>query len=53
MLQKITIFYKPEKQEYGATLNFHLGAREKRDILQSFYSEVNAGALNKIEMIFK
>jgi hypothetical protein len=53
MLQKVTIFYKPEKQEYGATLNFHLGAREKRDIIQSFYSVVNAAALKKIETIFK
>jgi hypothetical protein len=48
LLQKITIFYKPEKQEYGATLNFHLGAREKRDIIRSFYSDVNAAAIRKI-----
>ena len=49
MLQKITLLYKPEKQEYGATLNFHLSAREKRDIIRSFNSEVNKEALKKLK----
>ncbi len=53
LLQKITIFYKPEKQEYGATLNFHLGAREKRDIIRSFYSDVNAAAIKKIAVALR
>ena len=49
MLQKITLLYKPEKHEYGATLNFHLSAREKRDIIRSFNSDVNKVALKKLK----
>ena len=53
LLQKITILYKPEKREYGATLNFHLSAREKRDIIQSFNSEVNKESLKKIKGLLR
>ena len=47
-IERITIMYMPQKVENGAALNFHLSAREKRDINQSFNNEVNKEALKKI-----
>jgi hypothetical protein len=52
-LKKITIRYKPEKAEDGAALNFHLSAREQKDILQSFYSPVNKTALDTLCSLLK
>lgn len=53
LLQKITIQYKPSTIEKGAALNFHLSAREKRDIMQSFNSDVNAAAIKKMQQLLK
>ncbi len=53
LLKKITILYKPAKVEKGAALNFHLSAREKRDIIQSFYSDINADAVKKMKELLK
>jgi hypothetical protein len=47
-IDRVMIMYMPEKSEKGAALNFHLSAREKRDILQSFNSPVNQPALDLI-----
>lgn len=52
-IKKITLRYKPEKAEDGATLNFHLSAREQKDILHSFYSPVNKAALDTIQRLLK
>lgn len=52
-VKKITIRYKPEKAEEGAALNFHLSAREKKDIIQSFYSPVNRIAIDTIKNLLK
>ncbi|RYY68207.1 MAG: hypothetical protein EOO13_12945 [Chitinophagaceae bacterium] len=52
-LKKITIRYKPEKAEDGAALNFHLSAREQKDIVQSFYSPVNKMALDTLCALLK
>jgi hypothetical protein len=52
-IKKITLRYKPEKAEDGATLNFHLSAREQKDILHSFYSPVNKAALDTIQSLLK
>lgn len=52
-VRRITIMYMPEKQEKGAALNFHLSAREKRDIMNSFNSPVNKDALQKIEALLQ
>lgn len=52
-MKKITIRYKPEKAEDGAALNFHLSAREQKDIIQSFYSPVNKAALDTIKGLLK
>ncbi len=53
LLKKINIIYKPAVVEKGATLNFHLSAREKRDIMQAFYSEVNAEAVQTMQRLLK
>ena len=47
-IKKITIRYKPEKAQDGAALNFHLTAREQKDIIRSFYSPVNKVALDTL-----
>ena len=44
----IRIFYTPGKEEKTATLNFHLTAREKRDVKQSFNNANNAEAIKQI-----
>jgi Patatin-like phospholipase len=48
-LQQLTLMYIPEKEEQGAALNFHLTAREKRDIKASFYNTYNQHCLQKIK----
>ena len=53
LLRKVTILYKPEKIDKGAALNFHLSAREKRDIMLAFYSDVNAEAVKKMRSLLK
>lgn len=45
---RIPLMYLPEKADKGAVLNFHLSAREKRDIKQSFNSAVNQQSIKKI-----
>lgn len=52
-LQRITIMYKPENTDKGAALNFHLTAREKRDVKQSFNSDINSQAIQKITKLLK
>lgn len=52
-IKKITIRYKPEKAQDAATLNFHLSAREQKDIIQSFYSPVNKVALDTLCALLK
>lgn len=52
-IKKITIRYKPEKAQDGAALNFHLSAREQKDIVQSFYSSVNKVALDTLCSLLK
>ena len=47
-IRRITIMYLPQNIEKGAALNFHLSAREKRDIGQSFDNEMNRESLKKI-----
>jgi hypothetical protein len=48
LIKKLMIMYTPEKLEKGAALNFHLSAREKRDIFSSFYTENNKSAMKQI-----
>jgi hypothetical protein len=52
-LQRITIMYSPEKADKTASLNFHLSAREKRDVVRSFNSTLNHDAVQKIITVLK
>lgn len=47
-IKKIVLNYKPEKRESAAALNFHLSAREKKDVVQSFYNSYNRQAVDSI-----
>ena len=48
VLHRITFMYVPEKEEQGAALNFHLTAREKRDVVLSFKNNYNQQALRQL-----
>lgn len=52
-LHRISFMYMPEKMEKGAALNFHLTAREKRDIIRSFQLPVNVEATKKVMSFLK
>ena len=45
--------YIPEKQESGATLNFHLTAREKKEVKSSLFRQNNQEAFEQIKNILK
>ncbi len=53
VLHRITFMYVPEKEEQGAALNFHLTAREKRDIMLSFKNNFNQDAMRKVLELLK
>lgn len=50
-VHRISINYTPEKIEKTAALNFHLTAREKRDVKRSFNSPMNVAATKKVMSI--
>lgn len=50
---RLPIIYKPGTPDKGAALNFHLTAREKRDVKLSFESEVNERAIAEIYRLLK
>lgn len=51
-LERILFVYVPQTEEKGAALNFHLTAREKKDVKESFYNEYNQTALRRtIELL--
>lgn len=51
-LERILFVYVPQTEEKGAALNFHLTAREKKDVKESFYNEYNQDALRRtIELL--
>jgi hypothetical protein len=52
-VQRISIMYKPENTDKGAALNFHLTAREKRDVNESFNSAINRRAILAIAELLK
>lgn len=52
-LQRISFMYVPENDEKGAALNFHLTAREKKGIKESFNSKYNQASLQTIKMLLK
>ncbi|HMJ47980.1 MAG TPA: hypothetical protein VK498_11670, partial [Ferruginibacter sp.] len=50
---RISIMYIPEFEEKGAALNFHISAREKRDVMQSFNNSSNTLALKQVVALLK
>lgn len=47
-LHRIDFMYVPEKSEKIAALNFHLTAREKRDVVASFNNQFNQASLKSL-----
>ncbi len=52
-LQKISFVYVPQEDDKGAALNFHLTAREKRDIQGSFSNAFNQASVKKIKALLQ
>ncbi len=52
-LHRLVFMYVPEKEEEGATLNFHVSAREKRDIIASFNNIYNQQMLAALMQLMK
>lgn len=52
-LQRVSFMYAPETVEKGAALNFHLTAREKQGVKQSFNSLYNQASLKRIKDLLK
>ena len=50
-IYKASVMYTPEKNEETAALNFHLSAREKRDVVLSYNNVMNTRAIKKITAI--
>jgi len=48
VLHRLTFVYVPKKKEYGAALNFHLTASEKKDVIASFHTNHNQKVLGKL-----
>jgi hypothetical protein len=53
LLHRITFMYVPQKEDKGAALNFHLTAREKRDVMASFNNSYNQEAMRKMLSLLK
>ena len=52
-LYKSQIMYMPVTEESTAALNFHISAREKRDVITSFKNEQNTKAMKGIAALLK
>jgi hypothetical protein len=52
-MQHIVFMYVPQEADKGAALNFHLTAREKRDVRQSFNNGNNQASLKKLQELLK
>ena len=53
LVTRMSIVYKPAKTDRTAAINFHLSAREKRDVIESFRSDANAAAVQAIQQLLK
>ncbi len=47
-LHRLTFIYVPKKEEYGAAMNLHLTAAEKRDVIASFNTNYNQKVLHAL-----
>ncbi len=53
LVHRITFMYVPEKEDKGAALNFHLSARERRDVMESFKNVYNQAMLKRFMELMK
>ena len=51
--RRVAFMYIPEKEERGATINFHLTAREKKEVSSSFYRKNNIEAFEQVKNYLK
>lgn len=52
-LHRVAFMYIPEKEESGATLNFHLTAREKKEVKSSLRRQNNVEAFEQLKKILQ
>ncbi len=50
-LHRVAFMYIPKKEESGATLNFHLTAREKKEVSASLHRQNNVEAFEQVKRI--
>ncbi|MDB5222703.1 MAG: hypothetical protein JWN83_1370 [Chitinophagaceae bacterium] len=50
---RVAFMYIPEKEDQGATINFHLTAREKQEVISSLQRKNNAEAFEQVERYLK
>ncbi|MEJ7671774.1 MAG: hypothetical protein WKF59_03485 [Chitinophagaceae bacterium] len=50
---RVAFMYIPEKEERGATINFHLTTREKREVISSLKRKNNIEALEQVQRYLK
>ena len=52
-IHRVAFMYIPEKEERGATINFHLTAREKSEVISSLKRKNNVEALQQVQRYLK
>ncbi len=50
---RVAFMYIPEKEDQGATINFHLTAREKQEVISSLQRKNNAEAFEQVQRYLK
>jgi hypothetical protein len=50
---RVAFMYIPEQEDLGATLNFHLTAREKKEVISSLLRKNNVEAFKEVEKYIK
>jgi hypothetical protein len=52
-MYKSSLMYMPEKKEETAALNFHLSARDKRDVIAAYKNSMNQQQIKKVAELLK
>ena len=50
---RVAFMYIPEKEDRGATINFHLTAREKKEVISSSHRKNNIEAFEEVKRYLK
>jgi hypothetical protein len=53
LMRRLTFMYIPQEKEKGAALNFHLTARERRDVMASFFNQHNQVAAAQLKELIR